>query len=233
MDSMNKTFKVKIEAFRAIDNLDKCRAYLEGHRRILIDHGFTHFNTNNSVWMYNPNVYVFLVSDYLNQNIPLGGVRFHLKTDGIPLPFENVLLDKNIDFDLEQKYRNRRCGELCGLWNSKLASGLSISHLISFSGYAFLSKLSIDECFIFNAKYTFPITNKLGFSLVDSIGSNGHIPYPNEYFKAYVWSRMIGTYDDMDDKVRTLVQSLEFFPCQVKTIKWTKRIEAYYDLATE
>ena len=47
---------IRIKAFRAVDDIDACKIYAQGHTKVLEDHGIKPVSSANTDWFYNPAV---------------------------------------------------------------------------------------------------------------------------------------------------------------------------------
>ncbi|MBS1688429.1 MAG: hypothetical protein JSS96_06875, partial [Bacteroidetes bacterium] len=81
-------------------------------------------------------------------------------------------------YDLVDKYRGNRTGELCGLWNSKAIAGKGFSFLLTKMGVALAILLKMNSLFVLCAPYTVEMCEKAGFVVEDSIGDKGKFIYP-------------------------------------------------------
>ena len=52
---------LKIRAFKAVDDLESCKRFAEGHANVLRDYGVTKVTSSKNDWFFNPEVYVVLV----------------------------------------------------------------------------------------------------------------------------------------------------------------------------
>jgi hypothetical protein len=183
----SKTLKIRFRIFRAIEDLESCLRYLEGHRRVLADHGFTHLTTNNEEWFKNPNVYCILAESDDDRSEALGGIRLELLHSGYDLPLVEALrkIDDGV-IEMLEKDPPFTTAEMCGLWNSKKVAGRRVSLLLGRGALAFAAELGIQCIYIFVAKYTLGYAKRLGFKIIRSIGENGNFKYPNEFFIAHV-----------------------------------------------
>jgi len=169
----------KIRAFRAIDDLESCKRFADGHKNVLLDYGITKVTTAKTEWFFNPGVYVMVVESEDGKEM-LGGERIHL-ADGInKLPIEDALsvVDKRI-FELVKKYSSVKTGELCGLWNSRSIAGKGVSILLTKVGVALARILQMDSLFVLCAPYTVEMCQRAGFRIEATIGDNGTFIYPN------------------------------------------------------
>ena len=81
---------LKVRIFRAIDDLESCKLFAEGHANVFRDYGVTKVTSAKNDWFYNPNVYVVMVETEDGSEV-VGGERIHLVGSGIPLPIEEAV----------------------------------------------------------------------------------------------------------------------------------------------
>ncbi|MCB9046532.1 MAG: hypothetical protein H6550_10380 [Chitinophagales bacterium] len=170
---------LKIRVFRAIDDLESCRRFAEGHANVLRDYGVTKVTSSKNDWFYNPDVYVALV-EMEDTGVVVGGERIHMVNKKYPLPIEEAVsvVEKRI-FDLVADYAdNKVTGELCGLWNAKAIAGKGVSILLTKLGVAMANRLKMDSLFVLCAPYTVSMCQAAGFEIETSIGNNGTFIYP-------------------------------------------------------
>jgi hypothetical protein len=182
--------KIKMIAFRAIDEPELCNQYFDGHVKVLVDYGITNISTNNDRWMRLPNVYA-VVAIQEDTNKIVGGVRVHI-ADGLePLPVEKAVgfMDQKVH-DLINSYKDDGTGELCGLWNAKSVAGHGISLLLVRAGISIVNQIKLDSLFTICGDYTLPMVHKVGFIVENSIGNNGEFLYPKENYIARVLRKM-------------------------------------------
>jgi hypothetical protein len=185
---MGRPFRVEVEAFLASQNPDRCRQYLAGHRKILEDHGFDHFITGTDYWIESPDVLVVMAYSAHDRNRIFGGLRFEKRKEDNLLPLEKVLnqIDPLVS-PIIQRETPRGTGEMCGLWNAQEVGGRNISLVLATALFAAIPQTGAHSSFIFNARYTFRITRRLGFKQLDELPNNGIYKYPNDAFKAFLW----------------------------------------------
>jgi hypothetical protein len=185
LDILNS--EVNIRVFRAIDDEESCIRYLEGHRKVLIEHGFSHFKTNTQDWFYNPNIYVLIAEDCTTHEY-VGGVRLEIADDTYELPSQKAL--KKIDpriVDYIALHQKDGLAEGCGLWNSKSVAGKKISVLLVRAATAVSTQLKITKLIAFLATYTSYIIYRMGFVAETSLGEEGTFNYPTDQFIAKVY----------------------------------------------
>lgn len=170
----------KIRAFRAVNDLESCRRFADGHANVLKEYGITKLTTSRTDWFYNEGVYVVLVESLDGEQI-FGGERIHLATGRSRLPIEDAIsiVDTRI-FELVQKYQNggKVTGELCGLWNSRAIAGRGLSILLTKIGVALARIIKMDSLFVLCAPYTVTMCQQAGFEIEKSIGNEGTFVYP-------------------------------------------------------
>jgi len=170
---------LKIRIFRAIDDLESCKRFAEGHANVLRDYGVTKVTSSKNDWFFNPDVYVAIVEMEETGEV-VGGERIHLVNKKYPLPIEEAvsIVEKRI-FDLVANYAdNKVTGELCGLWNAKAIAGKGVSILLTKLGVALANRLKMDSLFVLCAPYTVSMCQAAGFEIETSIGNNGTFIYP-------------------------------------------------------
>jgi hypothetical protein len=170
---------LKVRIFRAIDDLESCKLFAEGHANVLRDYGVTKVTSAKNDWFYNPNVYVVMVETEDGSEV-VGGERIHLVGSGIPLPIEEaVSIVESRIFALVASYADgKRTGELCGLWNARSIAGRGVSILLTKLGVALAHILNMDSLFVLCAPYTVAMCENAGFQIETSIGNRGTFVYP-------------------------------------------------------
>lgn len=170
---------LKIRAFRAIDDLESCKIFAEGHARVLLDYGVTKVTSSSADWFYNPGVYV-MIAERMDNEETVGGIRIHL-ADGITrLPMEDAIavVDTGV-YNLIDQYIEKGTAELCGLWNSKSTAGLGIgSYYLMRAGISAATRLNLTSLFALCAPHTLRISVEKGFEVEKSIGKEGTFIYP-------------------------------------------------------
>ncbi len=226
---------LKIRAFRAIDELDSCRKYAQGHEDVLKSYGITKVTSANHEWFYNPDVYVIAVQD--GDRI-LGGARIHGSGGNQPLPIEDAIgyLDPNIH-DMVARLKTEKTGELCGLWNSKEIAGNGISVLLTKAcvakvGVAIANVLELRTMFVFCAPYTVKMVEEVGFKIKTDLGKKGTFLYPKDDMIATVlFIDDVNKLQTADESKRLDIFELRNKPTQIRKEKGVNgEIEIEYDL---
>lgn len=171
--------EVRLRAFRAIDEPETCRLFVEGHAQVLTSIGVTKVTSSKNGWTTNPAVFALVVESLDGKRI-YGGARVHVSGGTEPLPIEQATykLDPSVH-GLVWKYAQYGSGEICGLWNSQELSGYGIgTPLLIRTGIAMSSQLGIQSLFALCAPYTVKPVVNCGMVLEDSIGNKGTFYYP-------------------------------------------------------
>lgn len=179
--------KIKIRAFRAINEYETCVKYKEGHVAVLKDYGISNVTSSKDQWINNPNMYC-VIAETINEGEMVGGIRVQVSDLQFPLPVETAVgkMDRRI-YAIVEKYRNKGgVGELCGLWNSKKMAGYGISVLLVRAGISITNQLKFKTMVGICAQYSLQMFQNVGFVIDKSLGTNGDFPYPNDTYKANV-----------------------------------------------
>ena len=170
---------LKLRAFRAVDEPDTCRLFVEGHTNVLTSIGITKVTSSKNDWQNNPAAFVIVVESLDGKRI-FGGARVHVAGGTQPLPVEEATgaMDPKI-YELVWKMAQSGTGEVCGLWNSPDLAGYGIgSPLLIRAGIAICSQIGLQSLFALCAPYTVkPVVNS-GMVLVEEIGNQGTFYYP-------------------------------------------------------
>ena len=196
-----KTFKVK--CFRAIDHIDLCKEYVEGHVKVLKDYGVTSVKSSNPDWMYNPDTYCVVA---IRSGEMLGGIRIQKANGEILLPMEEGVskVDPTVSDEINENMQYG-CGEQCGLWNSKEIRGYGISWVLVNASIAILPQLGIKKLYGLASDYSMFLFSPAGFIVQKRFGNNGDFNYPTEKYIARVVS-----IEDCDNLPSTGKRELEF-----------------------
>jgi hypothetical protein len=177
----------KFKAFRAIDEPETCRWFIQGHRKVLMDYGITNITTNTDEWLYNPNIYgIVAVSD--DDSDIYGGIRIHISEPSDLLPVETAVgyMDNKVHTMVEDLRINGGVGELCALWNAKAVAGLGISVLLTRAGISIVNQLNFQTVLGICGSYTLDMFQNAGFVVNKSVGNKGEFFYPKEDYIAWV-----------------------------------------------
>lgn len=173
---------IKFRAFRAIDNLELSEKFADGHENVLASYGIKKVTSSNRGWIYNPYVYVVLVTDEKDE--PLGGARLHVAHVNYPLPMEDAVgeVDPEI-YELVGSYTDKKSAEICGVWNTRSLSGSGLSVFLlraclAQSSVVVANQLNINTLFALCAPWTVKMFANLGYEIETSVGKDGTYPYP-------------------------------------------------------
>ena len=177
--------KVRFRAFRAIDDPELCKRYVEGHVQVLVSYGITNITSNNQDWMKWSTVYGVIAET--EDGTLVGGIRIQI-ADGVnKLPVERAIghLDPNIH-NIVKQYIDDGVGELCALWNAKEVAGMGLSIMLVRAGISILNQIKCNTLMGICADYTLKMFKKVGFVVDTSLGQKGEFVYPNENYVARV-----------------------------------------------
>lgn len=231
---------VRIRAFRAIDDIESCRKFSEGHSEVLASYGIKKVTSTNTQWFSNPGVYVILVESINDQKI-LGGTRIHVANAIQPLPMEEALvsIDSKVN-DLIKQFSIFNTGELCGLWTSKETSGKGFSILltdagVAEAGIALAQQLKLKSIFVLCAPWTVSMAENAGFVIEKSVGSMGTFPYPTpDLLATLLVISDVQKLETANDIERERIFDLRKNPKQKKIEKGLKgEVEVEYDLIVD
>lgn len=175
---MMKT-EIRIRAFRATDDPETCEKFIEGHKKVLENHGISKVTSSNEEWANNSSVFVIVVEDLELKKL-YGGARLHA-ADGVTLlPIEEATkqLDRKI-LDYVEHYAKNGTGEICGLWNSVEVAGLGIGSLFpSRCAVVIATQLGLNSLFSLCSPVTARFNQWLGSRTFKEVGNEGTFFYP-------------------------------------------------------
>lgn len=223
-----------IRAYRAIDDIESCKKYAEGHEQVLRSYGIPKVTSSNDQWFYNPDVYVISVE---HDGKVYGGARIHGSAGTQKLPFMEAVGHLDHKVNNLTSGSDQAIGELCGLWNSKEIAGKGYSVLLTKAcvakvGVTIANLLELSKLYVFCAPYTVKMVQDVGFEIVDSVGDEGKFLYPKDDMIATLLA-----IKDVDDLGKALPEKREGIfdlrrnPRQVVIEKGPKGdMEVEYDL---
>lgn len=176
---MNFTTDIRIRAFRAIDDLQTCQKYIEGHRRVLSIYGIENITSNTDDWPYNPSIFVIVVESADGEKL-YGGARVQAANGIIQLPIEEATseMDNRIH-EVIRNYASSGVAEASGLWNSREVAGLGIGSLFpARCAIVLLKQLGISTLVTLSSPTTVRFNQWLGLSTLKSVGNEGTFYYP-------------------------------------------------------
>lgn len=211
--------RIRIRAFRAIDDVEACNLYSREHMDVLRIYGITKITTANNSWIENPNVYV-IMAYRASDNIPVGGARVHLYHKDYPLPMDVAVkdFDPSVKELLEEHEANGGTGEICGLWNSRSVAGWGIGTIfLSRAGVSLCTQLKMKSLHVLCAEHTIGITLEKGFVIEEVLGNKGTFYYPKEGLVATAAViNDVHTLADATPTDREIIMSLRADPTQTR-----------------
>ena len=233
--------EVRIRAFRATDDPEACRRFIEGHKKVLENHGINKVTSSNDAWASSRAVFVVVVESLDGMRM-FGGARVHA-ADGVqPLPIESAVgeLDNAI-VKMVRQHSEGGTGELCGLWNSIEVAGLGIGAIFASRAALAVASPQIGLTTIFSlcSPLTVKFSEWQGGRVIESLGNNGTFYYPklNLLATAVFVSDMVDMPDTappereriMDLRKRPQQLASEIYPFR----KGAPMIKIHYDLVVE
>ncbi len=229
---------IRIRVFRAIDDIEACQKYIEGHVRVLKVYGITMITSAKTDWFTNPNVYVISAESEDGSKI-YGGARIQIADETFPLPIETALIEKDqLIHSLVKDLAPRGTAELCGLWNSREVAGYGLgSNYLVRVGVAIASFLKLETLFALCAPVTVSNSERVGFIVEKRLGDNGLFFYPKEDLVATaVLLCDVNELSTADPTERQRIFDLRNNPVQTtieRGIKATTTFELSYNLKIE
>lgn len=170
---------LRIRAFRATDDPETCLRFIDGHKKVLENHGITKVSSSTNSWAENSSVFVIVV-ETLNGDRLFGGARVHAADGKIKLPIEDATgyMDPKI-LDIVKHHAQQGTGELCGLWNSKEVAGLGVGSLFPSRAAVVIAKqIGLDTMFSLCSPATVRFNQWIGSNVLKSVGKDGTFYYP-------------------------------------------------------
>ena len=220
---------VRIRAFRAIEDIESCYRFLEGHTKILEIYGVTKVTSLSPEWVYNLGTIVVMVENQ-DQTKVYGGARIQMYDGSLPLPIQTAIgqYDAKINTMV-----TKGSAEICGLWNSREVTGMGIgSVILGRVTCALIGMLPIIKTFMLCAPVTVKMCASVGCVMVKELGNNGLFYYPKDDLIA---TAMVipdpETIVHAEEQERNLIFNLRNNPV-MNTIELTGRgpLEIFFDL---
>jgi len=171
--------EIRIRAFRAPDDIEACKKFVIGHRRVLEIFGISNITTNTEDWMYSRSIFVVVVETMDGEKL-YGGARVQV-ADGItPLPIETATykMDHRIK-QIVREHAQNGAAELSGLWNSKEVAGLGIGSFFPIrASLVVLEQIGIESLFFLCSPLTVRFNKWVGSRILTELGNNGTFYYP-------------------------------------------------------
>lgn len=172
-------------AFKADEHHELCEEFAKGHLGVLKKFGITNISTNNLHWMSHPGVWCVIAVESNSRKL-IGGIRLQKVHHLTPLPLQVAL--QNYDANVGPLVMNQgeSSAEICALWISHEYARTGLSKMLFWSAISICPQVDIFKLFTLCAKYTLPMVEGAGFSLIDKLGDNGLFDYPNSSYQARV-----------------------------------------------
>lgn len=171
--------EIRIRAFRAPDDIETCKKFIVGHRRVLEIYGISNITTNTEDWMFSRAVFVVVVETMDGEKL-YGGARVQV-ADGItPLPIETATskMDPRI-CDIVTDYARFGTAELSGLWNSKEVAGYGIGSFFPIrASLVILEQIGLESLFFLCSPLTVRFNKWVGSRVLTELGNMGTFYYP-------------------------------------------------------
>ncbi len=170
---------LRIRAFRANDDPKTCAKFIEGHSKVLENHGIGKVTSSKNSWADSPAVFVIVVESQDGER-RYGGARVHAADGKTVLPIEEATgyMDPNIYEIVKQRAINGT-GELCGLWNSKEVAGLGVGSLFpSRAAVVIANQIGLTTMFSLCSPATVRFNKWIGSEVLTTVGNNGTFYYP-------------------------------------------------------
>ncbi len=228
--------RIKIRAFRAIEDKDSALRFVEGHKRVLEVHGVEQVTSQSADWIHNPGVFVILVESFDGEKV-YGGSRIHAAVPGYVLPIEEATgyMDETV-YEHVRKQAVKGTGELCGLWNSIEVAGLGVgSFLATRAGVVICKQIGLHSLFALCAPYTVQFAERVGCGILKEVGNDGTFYYPKlDLLATAVLLRDTETLETAVDEEKEKINFLRENPVTVVdelTPRKNQSIEIHYDLS--
>lgn len=234
MDTLNKEKpEVRLRAFRAVDDLETCKKFAEGHMKVLTNFGITNITSSKDAWMYNPGAFVIIVESLDKQKV-FGGARIHVAGGSQPLPIEDAtgMMDPRI-YDMVLEYGLKGTGEGCGLWNSREIAGYGIGSIfLSRAGVALAPQIGLTSLFALCAPYTVKLAENIGYRIEGSLGNDGTFYYPKLDLLAtsMIYKDLIYLQDANEEDRKSILSLRENLQVVRTEVLRKKEIVIHYDL---
>lgn len=171
--------EVRIRAFRALDDPEACLRFIEGHKKVLGNHGIDKVTSSNDTWASHRSVFVVVVESADGSRM-FGGARVHAADGMNSLPIEGAVgpLDKAI-YEMVRINSANGTGELCGLWNSIEVAGQGIGAIFaSRAALAIATQIGLTTIFSLCSPVTVKFSEWQGGKVIKDIGNSGTFYYP-------------------------------------------------------
>lgn len=170
---------IRIRAFRAPEDIETCKKFIIGHRRVLEIYGISNITTNTEDWMFSPATFVIVVETLDGEKL-YGGTRVQAADGKTLLPIETATskMDPKIH-DVVNFYAQNGTAELSGLWNSKEVAGYGIGSFFPIrAALVVLEQLGLESIFFLCSPLTVRFNKWVGSRIITEVGNAGTFYYP-------------------------------------------------------
>lgn len=203
--------ELRIRAFRAVDDFESCMKFRLGHLGVLGAFGFK-LSSATEEWMFHPDTYVIVIES--PEGEVYGGSRLQKIGDKLQLPIQSAVGEEIPNLDEYLSEFNPPVVELCGLWNSVAVAGLGIGSVYSIrAALALAGLLNFQSVIALCSAYTYRISSKYGFRLVESLADGGRIYYDGaNQFAHITLQRDVNHMFDSDENERKKIMEIRQNP---------------------
>lgn len=180
-----RTEKLTIQAFRAVDHREHVIRYIVEHHRVLEDIGVTSALKMDYGWCMDPRTVVIAA---LHEDLGMvGGCRVEFAHQQRKLPIYQHLSPMMPDLDRTLgEIVGARGAELAGLWVAHRFGGNGIPWYLTAAAVSVLDRIDASEVLCFAAEYTRKYALQNGFEPITTIGDAGRVDFPIPGISSYV-----------------------------------------------
>lgn len=179
-----RTEKLTIQAFRAVDHREHVIRYIVEHHRVLEDIGVTSALKMDYGWCMDPRTVVVVA---LHEELGMvGGCRLEFAHAQRKLPIYQHLrpLEPELDTKLGDLV-GAHGAELAGLWVAHRFSGNGIPWYLTAAAVSVLDRIEVGDVLCFAAEYTRKYAMQNGFEALTTIGDGGRVDFPIPGISSY------------------------------------------------
>ena len=173
----------QVKSFKPLEDPILGEAYVEGHKRVLIDFGVNiDISSSDREWLNSKDVVAIGLFFGIEM---VGGVKLHF--GGVDkLPFASNVKGAFLSDILLSNFPDSTSCEVCGLWLDKNHLKRGLSEVLVRAAIALWQSSDSKVIFTFASQYTLSMTIDLGFEVVPISPLKAWLPYPTDDFKSYV-----------------------------------------------
>ena len=170
---------VVVEAYRAINHFEECKAFILGHRKVLQVFDIANITSANLEWAFSPSSVIITIKRKADGKL-IGGARLQIADDLLELPIESAVgeMDDEI-FKYINNLKSSGIAEVCGMWNTREAAKLGIgSQFLTRSAICVAPQLNLKSLIMLCAPSTVSMAKNFGAQVIKCIGNEGKFYYP-------------------------------------------------------